>query len=812
MRRPLCTYCLFFAAVMFVIVLCVPPPAFSLGGWAGEETVLQGSVTQKEESEKGQVLYLTDVTFCDGDFQHLQIENMGVICYMESNEESGGDLPALGSYVQISGTVQEFSMATNPGEFDMKEYYQISGYHFRVVGGKTDALLSEGSPWKEGLYRLRKYLEKQADAVFGEASSVLSAMLLGDKKGMDAEIKELYQVAGIAHVLAISGLHVSILGVGLYKLLQRLAMPVWACSFIPLGLLVCYAQMTGVSVSTVRAVTMFGFFLCAKYFRRTYDLLTAMSVAAVAISLWNPYHLRSSAFWLSFMAVVGISVFAPALTEGLEQKLNRLAGLSKKTRMRVLAGLKSLITTFAVSIFTMPIVLLFFYELPLYGFLLNLFVVPLMTFLFIAALVALLLGCIWLPAGQWIAGICSGILWFYEILCRSSLLLPFQNGAWGKPAPMAIAGFYLLTAWIIYEKKIKHSYWSKWVILLCAICILGIKAPAPLTMTFLDVGQGDGICIETAEGYVCMIDGGSSDKDLLWEYQLEPFLKSRGISRVDYWFVTHPDADHCSGLLQMWEPAVAEVPGKGISVGCLVLPDAASIREDAADLIRLAEANGTEVVYLSSGEALYLDEIYLYCHHPETGNSAEDKNAYSLVLSLHYGAFDVLFTGDVTAEGEGEILRRGSLASEVMDGGGMVSEVMDGGGMVSEVMGGDGMAFGVMDGGGMVSEVMGGDGMAFGDMDGGGMTLDGTWEILKVAHHGSRFSSTESFLQEISPMLAVVSCGAGNSYGHPHDETLQRLHAAGSTILTTPEYGAIVVEVRREGREMTVYGYLESLE
>ena len=268
----------------------------------------------------------------------------------------------------------------------------------------------------------------------------------------------------------------------------------------------------------------------------------------------------------------------------------------------------------------------------------------------------------------------------------------------------------------------------------------------------LDVGQGDCIHIRSEEGNHYLIDGGNSSKSQVMKYQILPYLKSEGVSHLEAVFVTHSDIDHCSGILTMLE----EYPAEALSIGSLILPDIAesSMDEQYLELERLAAEKDIRVQYMSRGQKITDGEMRIHCMHPYQDYETETANEYSLVLLLTYGEFSGLFTGDVEGEGE-EAMWKYMQAAGKAEG-------------------------------------------------------DKRLTLLKVAHHGSRYSTSEEMLESLQPKLAVISCAEDNSYDHPHEETLERLAAVGSRMLTTPECGAITVEVGKEIRVSWIKGDKET--
>ena len=275
-----------------------------------------------------------------------------------------------------------------------------------------------------------------------------------------------------------------------------------------------------------------------------------------------------------------------------------------------------------------------------------------------------------------------------------------------------------------------------------------------LTTVVLDVGQGDGIFMRGPKGGTYLVDGGSSDVKKAGKYRIEPFLKSQGVVVVDYVLISHGDSDHMNGVEEL-----IERQDIGVRIGTLVMPVQEVWDEALKGLAEKALANGTHVAVIEPGQNIKEGNMSITCIQPgnpetEAGNGEaegrdaeegyEPGNAASMVLAVKFGEFDMLLTGDVEGEGEEQLIRQ--LEEQYRNC---------------------------------------------------------TWEILKVAHHGSKNSSTEEFLRQIKPVYAFISAGQENRYGHPHQETIERLADIGSKIYSTQENGAIIVEVE-DGETMKV--------
>lgn len=660
----------------------------------------------------------------------------GVLCYMAEE-------PDMGSVVLVEGKFYPFLHATNPGEFDSADYYRIMGQQGRLMQAKCLSQSRDSSAFQERLYRCRTYLSLLLHAAYPEEeASVMGAMLLGDKGTLDAKIKSLYQQNGIIHILAISGLHLSILGMGFYNLLKRLRIPIVVDIILSIGLMYCYGMMTGMGVSVVRALVMFGLKLAAPLVGRTYDMLTAMATAALLILVQQPLYLTHSGFLFSFGAICGIGLL-PEVSAHLPSGNKFLKVLS--------AGAW-------VSLATLPVHLCFYYQFPPYCVLLNLIVIPCMGVLLISGVGVMAAAHVFLPLGRLAALPGVWILAFYEWCCAFCMKLPGQQWITGSPELWQTAAFLgVLVLSVLFAKKMKRWQFAAAVFL--AVAVLTLRFPQGLSLTFLDVGQGDCICLEEGRRHF-LIDGGSSDTGDVDVYRIVPFLKYRGISYLDAVFVTHPDSDHENGIRGMLE----NYEENGIEIGMLVLPDVAkeSKNDNYLTLVAMAKDKGVPVRLIHTGERVESGALSLFCLHPAEGYANEDTNAYSTVLYLKYGQFSALFTGDL--EGEGE-----ELVTKFLCGQEGQTDLWHSGEVSKETA--------------------------------------GNISLLKVAHHGSKYSTSEEFLSAASPRIAVISAGRNNSYGHPHTETLERLEKQGCAVFQTPESGAVTVRVK--GKRVYVEKYVQ---
>ena len=760
--------CLLFLAVQAVRVFGLKsaadlqPSALERAASEGTRLTLAGTVDRIEEKEKVTAVFLKDNTVS---VRGQHINESKLLVYIEQN--STAEIKT-GNIIQASGEVSPFDPARNPGNFDQKAYYQRQGIHVLVWADDFSVLSSEADRVKEFLSALRSRWKTFLTGHLGEYyGNTMSAVLLGDKNGLDDEMKKLYQKNGIGHLLAISGLHMSFIGMGIYGILRKAGL-----SFIPAGImgsvvLGLYTLMIGAGVSSLRALVMFLMRIGADMTGRDYDLPTSLSLAAAAVCAWQPLYLADAGFLLSFGAILGICLFSPVFSEmftGEKQKQknsrNGDVSLREKLRRAVLGLAESLSSSMAVSLMLLGPTLYFYFEIPPYSVFLNILVIPVMPLAMGAGLAGLLLCPVSEPAGAAVLQVCRGVLWFYDRACTAAGNLPGSRIVTGQPALSWLFIYYsmlfLLAAGFFRLLEVRRREGERFrrrklirgtgaVLLMfggimTAACRAGYAGKNEVRVTVLDVGQGDGIHVRGPSGINYFIDGGSSDVSSVGIYRIEPYLLSRAVDCLDYVFVTHGDLDHYSGIMELMEDQEL-----GVRIRTLVLPPEEYRDERLRELGRTAAVNGIRVAEIAAGQSLEEKNgrFSIACLAPETGAGIQPGNAASLVLELRFGAFGMLLTGDVEAEGEEALLKSGRL---------------------------------------------------------------GQCQILKAAHHGSKNSGSEAFLEKVRPAVAIISAGVGNRYGHPHRETLERLSEAGCSVCSTQVSGAVTVV--SDGNSIRLGGFL----
>ena len=761
MKRPLYLICLSFAFIIAVLVRNTPPPGYESSFYNGEVVTVTGKVDRIEKKDDKWIISLTSISYAGKSSCHIpfskiqQNENtgtpkdahstpMGVLCYL-----SGTYVPRMGSLVIVSGNFRAFDEAANEGQFNAREYYQIQGMDFSLRNGEIKGESREYSGILQGLFMLRRKWSAVYDRLLpAREATTMQAMVLGEKAGLDPNIKSIYMRNGIAHILAISGMHISFIGMGIYSILRKLRIPAILSSVMGFLCMLGYGVMTDAGTSSLRAVLMFTLFLGARIAGRTYDLRTALALAGMILLAGQPLSIKSTSFLLSFGAVFGMALAAPVFQSIFPKKSKATNGIS---------------ATLGVSYFSLPIMTNFFYEYPIYSPLLNLLVIPFSGLLLLCGIIGGLLGMVWDIPARVVLQVCRGVLWLYENLCSGMEELPYHIQILGKSEEWQILFFYGLLLALSFlgdkaKKKIRVTITKRQgentkkgekytrmlygvgvcLLLLAGIGILLLRLPENTRITMLDIGQGDCIVVQTKGGDTLLMDAGSSSIKDCDKYRLIPYLKSEGVQSISYAFLSHPDSDHYSMLLALME----KKDEYHVGIECLVLSESARGNPAYESLLEAARQSGCQIAWIGAGGRIRTDDVSITCLWDGTeyvGN--KDNNETSMVLWMECGSIHTLFTGDLGMEGEKNLVGR----------------------------------------------------------------LPGPCTILKAAHHGSRNSSSREFLQAVSPEITLISCGKENSYGHPHRETLQRLSEAGSKVYITKDSGMITIKIKEDGLILREY-------
>lgn len=657
---------------------------------SGEKVVLQYKINSIEEKEK------------------LEELRAGAVCI-------------------VNGTLERPDHAGNPGTFDYRDYLQHQKIFWILEAKKIKNCKEFESPVMF-IQKIRQnginYLQTQFPA---ETAALAAALIFGERDYINPQLNEAYQRLGVVHLLAISGLHVGMLTGMLYYIGLRFNVTHEKMSTSLIIFLPIYAILTGLSPSVIRACLMMELLLVMTKVngQQKATPIDTISFAAIIYLLFKPYVIYDIGFQLSFLVTFSLILATPLLKQHSLKQINLL-----------------LVTSLISQLASMPILLYHFYEFSLVSFLLNIVFVPLFSIIVLPGI--LLLFILHLFMGN----ILFPFLLFFDfylsilnLLTKKISLFPFSTLTLGRPSVIVMMLYLIGIPYFFYKWGEIRGRKCFWLLLLIPIGILflqfGSQRFQPYgEVTMIDVGQGDSILITLPynRGTYLIDTGGSiSFERAEWTERRDPFevgkdivvpyLKSKGITKLDKLILTHGDMDHAGGAISLLS---------SLKVNEVVLPKLTELSSIEKNIIHLAAEKQIPIHYGVRGSLWKGDSIDFRILSPAAGTDLE-RNDASIVLYAKLGGLHWLFAGDIEEKGEQELIAAYR-----------------------------------------------------------GLRVD----VLKVAHHGSKTSTTEKFLQMYEPRLALISVGKNNRFGHPHREVTERLAALHVKVYRTDLNGAISYRFR----------------
>lgn len=651
----------------------------------------------------------------------------------------------IGKRISIKGRFSLPDAARNPGLFDYKLFLKTRGVsgiisavesHIEVVGERFALASAPG--------KLKAYFASSLDSHMGtDAKALLLGILFGDKTMIDEDIYESFQRNGCAHILSVSGIHVSIIYIYISKLFRNRRSP-WG-SACALALLLFYAALADFSPSVVRAVVMIAIHILSKHLHRRYDFLCCISFSALLMLIFNPFYLFNLGFQLSYLAVFTLAFALPLA----ENKIGKIGDIRRFGRY--VAVLRLFAPVFVIQIGMAPATAYYFMYFSASAFFINLPVIAISSLVVPSGVCLALISIS--PAAEIFLGPGAA---FIEVMIRIMIGLNQFAGGLSVSSMNVIAPsvfiiglyygfFFYLTSegfWIMRQKKRIE------MISLICICIVFLSSVLPVItgeisrkgdMVFVDVGQGDCIHLKTPSGKNVLIDGGGHADYDTGKKILMPYLLKNGINKVDLALVTHLHQDHYGGI--------ASLAGL-MPVNKLAIYEGNILKEDL--LMADTGLAKEDLLFVTAGDKITIDKnVFLEVLYPgemsaeayrEIMADEEDENLSSLVVRVSYKGVFVLVTGDMGFEGE-KLLMDSNLPQN--------------------------------------PEALRAD-------------------ILKVGHHGSRFSTSSDFMGAVDPRVAIIQVGK-NNFGHPHPDTIEIISKKGIMIFRNDEQGAVILNVKENG-------------
>ena len=717
----------------------------------GEELTLIAIVDSNKEEKEYKDTY------------KIKTENKDANLILSLNKNKDIELE-YGDKILIKGEFVEPSEVRNYGGFDYKEYLKSIKIHGTIKADNIEILAkNSNNPIFTFANKINLKIKENINKLIPEKySAIFTGLILGDTSKVEEEVNDDFKIANISHVLAISGMHITYIVIGIELLLKRV-IGKRKIRMITIIILVMYMFITGFTPSVVRASIMGIIMLISKLIHRKNDIWTSISLSLLILLIYNPFLILNVGLQLSYLGTIGIVCF----NKNVYNFLRKLKIRNKKIKYRInrkfilfMDKIKEILSvTLSAQIVILPILLFNFNILGIYFFISNILVSIIIGPIIIVGFVCILISFISIEIAKILSIFMSvGI----QILISISEIshLPFSKIYIPTPKVWQIVIYYIcvivinkiyisfnlkepdftsirirnLVALLKFKFRQNKNKVLKVLIVFVLLVFILNTIPQKLKIHFVDVGQGDCTFITTPQNKTILIDGGGSMSE---EYDvgkstLLPYILDRGYTKLDYVFISHFDQDHVGGILTILEE---------LRVGQVYISKQEQDSENYQKFLKIVKDKKIQVKVLKQGDCLKIEKnLYFDILWPIEEQIQENVlNNNAMVMKLRYGKFSMLFTGDIEAIAEEKILDFYKEKGESI----------------------------------LKSDV------------------------LKVAHHGSKTSTTQSFFEKVNPKICLIGVGKNNMFGHPTAEVLERIN--GTKVYRTDENGEIILEVGCNG-------------
>ncbi len=622
------------------------------------------------------------------------------------------ETPKVGQRVAGLGRLFAPDTPRNPGGVNWRysalaDGYELSGYLLDGWKAEGEARFSI----RECFRQARMFLLDVIERLFGEHAALYQGIMMGDKRGLDEAIRQSLQLTGTAHILTVSGLHLGMIAAAVSALLGKTAMR-RGSRFVYLGaFLAVFTGLTGGAAGTVRAMIMALMRELARIRGRQYEPLTALSAAALLMTLVHPVWALDASFQFSFFVVLGIILLSGGVAEMRSRRAQTLSPVKSAFR----ALLSAVGVSLCAQVSALPMQLLFYGYVPLLSLPMNLLCGAMMPFLMLGGWLSLAIGLLAAPLGQLAACVASLPALVFEWI--SLYAASFSYAIVRFPAPHAVSVFLFALLMMLLSRRIRFGSRRRAAVYTLALLLMATYIPRfdpQAKYAQLDVGQGDASLFRKGRKAV-IVDVGPADS-----YELLRYLRHEGLF-VEAVVLSHLDQDHAGALGLLLESEI-EVPAVIMPVGA----DAEKPAGPVEAALALMKDKGVARHEVKRGDVLSFGALDMLALAPDS--LAEERNDDSLVLYAQLEGVSFLLTGDLPTSAEPDNLPQS--------------------------------------------------------------------DVLKVAHHGSRSSTSAALLGQVRPKLALISVGEGNWYKHPSKEVLSRLEKAGTAVHRTDEGGCITLRLK----------------
>lgn len=626
-----------------------------------------------------------------------------------------------GDIVKVKGDFSKAEKARNYGGFSYRNYLKQE-----KIYGIVKVLSIEKISKKEDLCfiigNIQDFLYKRIGLLYkDDYKDFLNGILLGNSSNLDEKIKDDFKNSSLSHILAISGMHISYIVIGLEIILNKIIIDKRKRNYILIILLIIFAFLTGLKASCLRAVITYSLLLLASNTYRKNNFYISLFISFIIIILINPFNFFNIGMWLSYSATIGIVI--------LSKLFKRIIYIKIIKSKNVL--LKRVVDTFCISIsaqiLIFPIMIYCFNKVSFSFFISNILISFIIGPILALGYISIIMSILFFPFAKIISTIETVLIKLVFIISKMCSKMPFSNILVITPNFLVVLLYYLLFFYFVYIyykdkflfyrsilkfsnfKKIIYSNCKKIVCIICMFLILqsygNLQNFGKLKIYFVDVGQGDCTLVTTPRGKNIIIDGGEEEENVIL-----PYLLDRKISKIDYLIISHFDSDHVGGLFTVME---------NLKVKTAIISKQGEKSLNYERFNKIIKEKNIKVVEVEKGDRLNVEEdLYFDFLWPNNSELISENmlNNNSIVCKLKYSNFSMLFTGDIEEIAEKQVLQEYSNYLEILNS-----------------------------------------------------------TILKVAHHGSKTSSSEELIESIRPKIALIGVKKDNKFGHPNEIVIKRL-------------------------------------
>ncbi|MDD4495853.1 MAG: DNA internalization-related competence protein ComEC/Rec2 [Eubacteriales bacterium] len=678
--------------------------------YSGAKLIIRGMICSEPDIGERSTAYVLKVQYINDGETEKRTDCKAIL--RVPNSADGKDFD-YGEMLEVVVSVELPKTARNPGGFDYRSYLAYKGISVLLKAEAAYVLRENGgNPLISLGFYLKQRIVNVIDACLPEQQAgLLNGMLIGYKEGLGPEVEEVFRKAGLSHIMAVSGANLVFLIAPLIFILKRIGIGRNYSNALVILAVLLFVLITGFEASVMRAALMAVIILLGGIIKRETDIITSIAAAALLLVLHNPFTLLDVGFQLSFTATLSLVLFSQQI-------------LSVLKTLKVFGKLNELIAaTLAAQLGVIPISIYHFNSFSAISLLSNIIVVPLTGLVTVLGMCIAVIGQFLMPLASLISYFNCTLLSFILYVTDLSAKMPFSSTHMRTPSAFMIFLWYFMLFVLCSELQPMRKAFVFSASLILAVAVYALTPLPGLEIIHFDVEFGDSALITTGDGQAILIDAGGSSLSGSSEGEkvIIPYLRHKGIGRLDLIIATHAHNDHIGGL----KDVIVGIKTERMAVSPLMLEN-----EVMDDLTTVCRLRGTEVIVLSKGDRIWINEhIRLDILYPGTGGNDYSLNNQSLVIKLSYMEAEFLFTGDIEEEAEKVLI----------------------------------------------------------DED-----FDLSSDVLKVAHHGSNSSSTDVFMERVSPLTAIISVGR-NSFGHPAPRTLQMLEQFNATAFRTDLHGAISI-------------------